>query len=142
MLSNSPIKLLLQSKHKCYVGDCTLFLNLLPPKGGFSTSFRPRTIFTGVRFDYTKHCRLQFGQYVQVCQENTPTNIQASRTTGNIWFSQQEISKGDTSFWPSYWTKDHTQELDRPPYAIRFHWLNKLDRTLWRSDLPNHILLS
>ena len=47
---------------------CLLWLNMLPPKGGVYASVIPRTILTGVKFDYNKHCRLQFEQYAQVQQ--------------------------------------------------------------------------
>ena len=65
--------------------NCALWLNIFPPKDIFSKSDIPCTIFTGVKFDYNKHCQLQFNQYSQVLQENTPTNSQAVRTSGSIF---------------------------------------------------------
>ena len=42
------------------MNNCALWLNVSPPKSGIST-ISPRTLITGVRFDYTKHCKLPFG---------------------------------------------------------------------------------
>ena len=52
-----------------------------PPKGGVST-ISPRTLITGVKFDYTKHCKLPFGAYAQVHEEPLPSNSQVARTVG------------------------------------------------------------
>ena len=38
--------------------NCTLWLNMFPPKVGVSTSVIPPTILTGLNFDYNKHCQL------------------------------------------------------------------------------------
>ena len=67
--------------------NCTLWINVLPPKGGVYTSVSSCTIFAGVNFDYNKHCQMQFGQYSQVDQENTPNNIQAAIIAGAICLS-------------------------------------------------------
>ena len=60
------------------------WLNNFPPKGGVSQSISPRAMFTGVNLDFNKHCKLQFGEYVQVHEENTPTNSMQPRSTGAI----------------------------------------------------------
>ena len=44
-------------------------LNAFPPKDGVSTSLSPSAIVTGHTIDYVKHCKLEFGQYVQTHEE-------------------------------------------------------------------------
>ena len=73
------------------VNNCALWLNMFPPKGVIG-SVSPRTLITGIKLDYKKHCQLPFGSYVQVHEEPTPNNSPASRTieastmghTGNL----------------------------------------------------------
>ena len=60
------------------------WINNFPPKGGISKFISPRTLITGVNIDYNKHCKLEYGQYVQVHEENNPTNSMHPRATGAI----------------------------------------------------------
>ena len=39
---------------------------------------------TGIKLDYSKHCRFPFGSYVQVHDEPSPTNSTTARTVGEI----------------------------------------------------------
>ena len=41
--------------------------------------YSPREIITGMKMDYKRHCRLSFGEYVEVHDEPTPTNEMTSR---------------------------------------------------------------
>jgi hypothetical protein len=62
---------------------CSIFwLNMFPPTDGISTTISPRTLIAGHHLDYTKHCRLEFGTYVQVHEQHD--NSMATRTTGAI----------------------------------------------------------
>ena len=63
--------------------NCALLINMFPPKGGIG-SVSSRTLMTGIKLDYKKHCQLNFGSYVQVHEEPTPTNLPAARTIGEI----------------------------------------------------------
>ena len=45
--------------------NCALWINMFPPKGGIG-SVSPRTLITGIKLDYKKHCQLPFGSYVQL----------------------------------------------------------------------------
>lgn len=58
------------------------WLNSFPATNGISDRLSPRTIVTGQTVDYNKHCRLEFGSYVQVHEEHD--NSMASRTTGAL----------------------------------------------------------
>ena len=60
------------------------YLNAFPAKGGVSMNQPPGTIVTGISINCKKHCRLEFGQYVQVHEENTPRNSMQARSSGAI----------------------------------------------------------
>jgi hypothetical protein len=65
------------------------WVNAFPHKFGVSQTLSPRTIVTGLGIDYDKHCRVEYGQYVQTHEKDddtmTPRTIGALalRPTGN-----------------------------------------------------------
>ena len=65
------------------VNNCALWINIFRAKGGIS-NVSPRTLMTEIKLDYSKHCRLPFGSYVQVHDEPSPTNSPTARTIGAI----------------------------------------------------------
>ena len=58
------------------------WLNSVPSNMGVSPIMSPRTIITGQLLDYHKHCRYEFGKYVQTHEEHD--NSLLSRTVGAI----------------------------------------------------------
>ena len=58
------------------------WLNAIPSSTGVSPTMSPRTIITGQLLDYHKHCRYEFGEYVQTHEEHD--NSLLSRTVGAI----------------------------------------------------------
>ena len=54
------------------------------PKVNSSGGISPRELFTGVRVDYKRDCRLGFGEYVQVSADNDITDTMQPRTYGAI----------------------------------------------------------
>jgi hypothetical protein len=54
-------------------------LNYFPAKGGISPYYSPHVILTGRAIDYSKHCQIPFGAYVQANNESYPTNTNAPR---------------------------------------------------------------
>ena len=58
------------------------WLNSFPAEGGISPKLSPHAIVIGTLIDYNKHCKLEFGTYVQVHEEHD--NSMATRTTGAI----------------------------------------------------------
>ena len=58
------------------------WLNMFPANDGVSAAQSPRRIMTGQQGDYHLHCRLQFGEYVQVHESHD--NSMTTRTTGAI----------------------------------------------------------
>ena len=61
---------------------CIFWLNSFPAKDGISDTLSPRSIVYGTHIDFTKHAKLQFGEYVQAHEEHD--NTMATRTTGAI----------------------------------------------------------
>jgi hypothetical protein len=65
------------------------WLNAFPHRLGVSQTLSPRTIVTGLHIDYTKHCRVEYGQCVQTHEKHdnsmTPRTVGALtlRPTGN-----------------------------------------------------------
>ena len=66
------------------------WLNMFPRKGGISQTMSPRTLLTGLTMNYHRHCRLEFGEYVQTHEEHdnslNPRTVGALalRPTGNV----------------------------------------------------------
>ena len=58
------------------------WLNGLPPKDYFWNNLSPRTIVTGQKLDYKRHCRYQFGEYVQTHEQHD--NSMDPRTVGAL----------------------------------------------------------
>ena len=79
---------------------------------GVSKSLSPLTIVTGTPPpDYSK-MGLEFGSYVQVFNDNEPTNTLAPRTKGAIALTSVGNSKGDYTF----------MSLDTGPKLVRHQW--------------------
>ena len=60
-------------------------LNLAPAKGGVSEYYSPHVIMKRPVLDWNKHCRFEFGTYVQAHQDNNQTNTNVPRTIGGIY---------------------------------------------------------
>lgn len=63
---------------------CVMWMNTQPSKNGVSTTFSPCEIMTNTGLDYSKHCKVPFGSYCQVFQENQPSNSDVERTVDAI----------------------------------------------------------
>ena len=62
-----------------FIAHC---LNSFPPKGGVSMTLSPSAIVTAFVMHYKKHCKLEFGEYVQTHEENAPRNSMQPITIG------------------------------------------------------------
>lgn len=60
---------------------CVAAINSIPRA---DESESPREMFTGVKIDYQRDCKVGFGQYVQVHEDNEITNTMKARTEGAI----------------------------------------------------------
>jgi hypothetical protein len=53
------------------VFSSVFWLNAFPNRLGISNTMSPRTIVTGLTIDFAKHCRIEYGQYVQTHEKMT-----------------------------------------------------------------------
>ena len=72
----------MQHGHGTLAKAMVYWLNSVPSNTGVSPTMSPRTIITGQLLDYHKHCRYEFGEYVQTHEEHD--NSLLSRTVGAI----------------------------------------------------------
>jgi hypothetical protein len=83
---------------KEFVTHVVKALNMFPIKGGVSNTLSPRAIVSGTANpDYTK-MKLEFGTYVQVFEDNNPTNTTKTRMTGAIAPNPTGNIQGDYYF--------------------------------------------
>ena len=61
---------------------CMFWLNSLPPQSNFGNALSPHTIVMGQRLDFKRHCRFQFGEYVQTHEQHN--NSMMSQTVGAL----------------------------------------------------------
>ncbi len=69
-------------------------LNLFPAKGGVSAYYSPHMILQGRKLDYNKHCKHEFGTYVQADQRHEPTNDNRPRTIDAIYLQPEDNVQG------------------------------------------------
>ena len=58
----------------------------------------PRAIFDGENLNYNKHLKLQFGQYCQVQENETPRNSKKTKTQGAICLGPSGNQQGGYGF--------------------------------------------
>ncbi len=73
------------------------WLNSFPSENGVSTSMIPRTIITGQMVDFNKHCRFQFGEYVQTHEQHD--NSMVPRTIGALAMRPTGNTQGSFYFY-------------------------------------------
>ena len=71
---------------------------MFPAEDGVSTSLSPLSIITGAAPPDYNLIKLEFGPYVQIFNENNPSNTMSVRTTGAIALNSVHNSKGDFYF--------------------------------------------
>ena len=71
------------------------WLNAFTPFGGASRVLSPRTILTGQKVDYKRHCRFQCGEYAQTHEEHD--NSMNPRTVGAL--ALRPVGNGQGSFY-------------------------------------------
>jgi hypothetical protein len=69
-------------------------LNIFPVKGGVSKYYSPRMILNQTNLDYTKHCVVPFGAYVQANHESTKTSSNVTRTLDAIYLCTAQNQQG------------------------------------------------
>jgi hypothetical protein len=66
------------------IKNAVIWLNMFPHPDGISDILSPRTIMTGVKAKFTTNCRVLFGAYCEVHNENDPSNTTRPRTSQAI----------------------------------------------------------
>ena len=79
------------------VNNCALWINMFPAKGGIP-NVSPRTLMTGIKLDYSKHCSFLSRSYVQVYDKPSPTNSPTARTVGAITLGPTGNLRGGYKF--------------------------------------------
>lgn len=74
-----------------------MLLNAFPLKGCL-TNYSPRRVILGTIKDYRYHCKTPFGAYVQVHEENSPTNTLDARSSGAISLGLDYCATGGYNF--------------------------------------------
>ena len=75
------------------------WLNVFCPKNSLSQVVSPRVIMTGRKIDYSKHCKLEVGSYVQTHEKTQPRNdTNQMRTTGAIALESNDNDQGGYKF--------------------------------------------
>jgi hypothetical protein len=74
---------------------CVAAINSIPRSG---ESESPKEVFTGVKIDYSRDCKLGFGEYVQVHDDNAITNTMEPRTLGAISLGNSGNAQGAYKF--------------------------------------------
>jgi hypothetical protein len=69
-------------------------LNLFPVKGGVSKYYNPHMILNQTNLDYTKHCVMPFGDYVQADHESPKTSSNVTRTLDAIYLRPAQNQQG------------------------------------------------
>jgi hypothetical protein len=69
-------------------------LNRFPVKGGVSKYYSPRMILNQTHLDYTKHCVVPFGAYVQANHESTKTGSNVTRTLDASYLRPAQNQQG------------------------------------------------
>ena len=85
-------KLMIQSM----VADAVRCLNSFPWRYGISATLSPTTIVTGAASPDYNCMRLELGAYVQVFEDNTPTNTPRARSLGAIALRRLAMLRGIT----------------------------------------------
>ena len=83
-ISSLPFRALPKRIKKELVRHAVGCLNMFPRRGGVSNHLSPRTLINGIPIKYSTQCRVPFGAYCEIHEENKPTNSMVSRTTPSI----------------------------------------------------------
>jgi len=112
------------------------WLGMFPSLDGIADTLSPRALMTGLTLDYTKHCWLEFGSYVQTHEDHN--NSMQSRTTGVIALRPTGNRQGGYYFMSLTTgrkiTRNHWTELPMPQDVI--DRVNALGR---RSNAANNL---
>ena len=117
-----PMRLIIEM-----VYDSVFWWNAFPKKNGVSDTLSPRTILTGRKVDYNRHCRYTFGEYVQVHEQHN-NSVSVMRTTGALALRPTGNDQGNYYFFSLTTGRKvnrvHATKLPMPSEVIeRVHYL-------------------
>jgi len=102
------------------VYNAVFWLNTFPHNDGIHSTISPRTLITGLAIDYHKHCRLAFGTYIQVHEEDDSSL--RPRTLGAIALCPMRNEQGGH-------------------YFLSLHSGKRLNRYAWTElSMPNEVI--
>lgn len=139
--STLPYKLL----HGRIIVECINFmvkwLNAFPTKTGVSKIFSPRMIMTATTLDYAKHCKIPFGSYCQVSQDNNPSNTDRERTVAAICLGPTGNLQGSYIYFSlATWKKiTRPQATPLPINDLVIVWVEKIAR---EQNMPKNIVFT
>ena len=70
------------------------YYNMFPAKHGVSEYYSPNMLVEQKVLDYEKHCKYEFGEYVQAAHENDPTNVMTERSIDAIYLYPNTNQQG------------------------------------------------
>ena len=104
------------------------WLNGLPLKDSFGNKLSPRAIITGQKLDYNRHCRYQFGEYVQTHGQHD--NSMNPRTVGALALRPTGNAQGSYYFMSISTGRVHKMALPMPDEVVdQIHRLARQQRT-------------
>jgi hypothetical protein len=111
--------------------SCVFWLNAFPHSDGISNTMSPREIVTGQHLDYNRHCRFEFGEYVQTHEAHD--NSMAPRTVGALALRPTGNAQGSYYFFSLksglLLTRTYATKLPMPDEVIdRVHALARRQR--------------
>jgi hypothetical protein len=89
-----PLKMIPKIMVKFLTMESVKKQNFFPPKGGISPYYSPRMILHQQSLDYTKHCLIPIGSYVQAHKEPDPSNTQLPQTLDCIYLRYVDNDQG------------------------------------------------
>ena len=105
------------------------WLNAFPVSRGASRDLSPRTILTGQKVDYKRHCRFQFGEYTQTHEEHN--NSMNPRTVGAL--ALRPVGNGQGSFYfPSVATGRVLNRLHATALPMPDEIIDKIHQMAWQ----------
>jgi len=93
------------------VYNCVFWLNSFPHRDGEHDLLSPRAIMMGQKIHYDRHCKLEFGTYIQVHEKHN--NSMESRMSGTIALCPSGNEQGG-----HYFLSLHTGKG-----VLRHHWI-------------------
>jgi len=93
------------------VYNCVLWLNSFPHKDRVHTTISPRAIMKEQKIPYDKHCKVEFGTYIQVHEKHD--NSMEPRTSGAIALRPSRNEQGRHYFLSLHTGTNTEKPLDR-----------------------------